>query len=415
PKQIEGKDEDYRREIRLFRDILRFIITIDKRNEDEEEFTEYCELDGCHFKELFKPRILINWLLINNVDLRNEFAGQPYTKDYRAHKISSRISTRLEKLTELGVLSIHDKKVESGRNNEMTYRYLVKTNGMIIASMLNLQNYKSDSYEYKKILKFIFNRFVEIIPNPYKTSSNFYFHFLKEILDNCIGNHQDTLYYFFDLVVESRYNLLINFSELRYKINNMIYKKIIKDTEFRSLFYKSMYEFKTPLWLLLLQYNDTTTDDSLLKQEKKEALQLVKMQFKLDIESQIDKDILEVLNTNNLLIKSFQYRRKQDVTPVTNKEVLEGDEIERIQEEHVIDFNLRIEWEKERNSNLSNTDRIVLVVKCIGCGHLYPYPFGIEKESFSEISCVFCKGYAIRPHNVKNSLDHLFVNPIKKE
>lgn len=96
-KQIEKKDEEYRREIWLLRDILRFIVSTDKRKEDEKELTEFCEIDGFHFKELFKPNTLCKWLLINNIALRDEFAGQPFTMSQRVHKIGTRISTRLGK------------------------------------------------------------------------------------------------------------------------------------------------------------------------------------------------------------------------------------------------------------------------------------------------------------------------------
>lgn len=400
PEQIEAKDEEYRREIRLFRDILCFIISIDKRKEDEKELTEFCEIEGFHFKELFKPRTLCNWLLHNNVDLRNEFSGQPYTMSERAHKIGTRISTRLEKLIELGVLSIDDEEIESERNKEITYRYHVERSGFLIASMLNLQNFSNSSKEYKRILEFILKRILEIIPQPYKNSGNYYYYFLEELLCNCIDNHQDILYYFFNIVLQNQYNLLINFSSLRIKINARIYRKIIGDDNFRLLFYRSLYEFKTGFWLRVSQSKDI--EDFRINQERKEAIQLIKMQLKLDIEAQIDKDISEVLKISTDLAKSVQYRNRQNKA-VSQKNLLDDHKIDRLIAEPVLDFEVRNEWEKERNNNLSNPDLLTLIIRCsnLECNRIYPYSFEIEKEIFDQISCKFCKKNAIKCHKVK--------------
>lgn len=409
PKQIDDKDEEYRREIRLFRDILRFIISIDKRKDDEKELTEFCEIEGIHFKELFKPRTLCNWLLHNNVDLRDEFSGQPYTMSERAHKIGTRISTRLEKLIELGVLSIDDEEIESERNREITYRYHVESNGFLIASMLNLQNFGNSSKEYKRILEFILNRILEIIPLPYKTSGNYYFYFLNELLHNCIGNHQDILHYFFDLILQHPYGILINFSVLRNRINSRIYTKIIEDAEFRSLFYKSMYEFKTHFWLT--EARDKVIKYSWIKQERIEAIQLVKMQFKLDVESQIDKDILEVLKTDTNIIKSYQYRIEQNGKGVSEREVFDEGKFMQICAGPVLDFDVRNAWEKVRYNNLSNVDHITLIVKCsnVKCNKIYPYPFEVEKELFGKISCRFCKKNILRYYDINTELDSMFI------
>lgn len=401
PEQIEAKDEDYRREIRLFRDILRFIRTMDEETKDKRELAGICNIEGFDFKETFKIRTLCNWLLENNVDLRNEFANQRMAKTYRAHAISSRISTRLKKLTDLGLISIDDEEIESERNGEKTYQYYVERNGFLIVSLLNLQNFDRSSNQYKRILEFVLNRFLEIIPQPYKTSSNYYYYFLREILHNCLDNHQDILYYFFDLILQHHYNLLINFSVLRYKINNRIYGEIIRDVEFRLLFYKSMNEFKTGFWLRVTPDNDA--EDSLINQEKKEALQLVKMQFKLDIEAQIDKDILEVLKTDTRLGESYPYHSKQNGKGVSEKRASNDDKFGIMYANPELDFDIRNKWEKERNSNLSNPDYTTLIVKCtnLECNNIYPYHFEVEKELFSNVSCKICKKLTIRYYDIK--------------
>lgn len=295
-------------------------------------------------------------------------------------------------------MSIDDEEIESERNGEMTYRYHVERNGFLVASMLNLQNFSKGSREYKRILEFILNRILQIIPQPYRTSSNYYYYFLKELLRSCIDEYQEILDYFFNIVFEKQDNLLINFSSLRSKINGKIYKKIIVDDRFRLLFYRALYDFKTPFWANVSESDDK---ESRISQEREEAIHLIKMQLKLDIEAYIDKDISEVLKISTDPVKSIRYRNRQDMA-VSHKKLLEDHQNNQVIAKKVLDFEARNEWEKERNNNLSNHDLVTLIIRCsnLECNGIYPHSFEIEKEIFDEIPCKFCGKNAIANHMV---------------
>ncbi|MGD9674013.1 MAG: hypothetical protein AB7U98_11110 [Candidatus Nitrosocosmicus sp.] len=375
--------KEERIDLRLYRDILRFIIC-----QDSVKSPDISEIDGIKLRETFKSRVLCNWLLDNNVDLIDDFRGSPIAKTYRAHTIDARISNRIQKLIDLGLIEMDDEAIDSERGNSKTHQYVVTRSGILISSLLNLQKYEKDSDEYVKNLQFVLNRFLEYLPYTYKNSENYYFHFLKDIFQNCFNRFQDILFYFFNLMLQYQHSLAINFSVIRIKLNESLYRNIIEETEFKQIFYKSLAEFNTPFWLRGLK--DKEIDESLIYEEKTKAQYLIRAQFKLDVEAQIDKEISEVLKINTDITKSFQLATKLK-RRFSEKDVFEKGLYEQIQEQHVLDYAIRTKWEIERNSNLSNSSCITIIVKCQTCGFISPYSIEMEKESFNQVTCINCK------------------------
>lgn len=48
---------------------------------------------------------------------------------------------------------------------------------------------------------------------------------------------------FFDSIREHSPDRIFNFGELRYKVNNIIFKKLISDNKFRGLYFRRLSEF----------------------------------------------------------------------------------------------------------------------------------------------------------------------------
>ena len=59
--------------------------------------------------------------------------------------------------------------------------------------------------------------------------------------------------------------------------------------------------------------------------------------------------------------------------------------------EIVFTFEIKNNWEQLTNKNLLNRDIITIIKNCDKCNQIYSYPFEIEKESFNEIPCKYCK------------------------
>jgi hypothetical protein len=410
-------DEEDKIELRLYRDIIEFFINLDgeksvkqedrsvKLDELDEKPSVIYEIDEIRFREVFRSRALCNWLLSHNRDLILEFADSRIAKTYRAHTIDARISKRIEKLVNLGLVMVDDDKVDSERGKSKTHQYIVSRNGMVVASLLNLQKLTKDSTRYKKNLQFILNRFMEFIPHTYRKPDNYYYYFLKEILQNCFNQHQDILFYFFNLMLQYQSGLLINFSVIRSKLNTLFFRNIIKDKDFRLAFYNSLREFNTSFWIRALKDKSIET---LIYEEKSKAQQLIRTQFKLDIESQIDKDISEVLKTDTYMTKSFQFSTKVQ-KHFTERDIIKKGLFEQIQQQCVLDYPIRNNWELKRNSNLLDSNSITIITKCQRCGFISPYSIELETEAIEQVICQQCKERGgIESYDFINEMNHIF-------
>ena len=352
--------------------------------------------DNKYSESSFRIRELVNWLLENHRPFIDKFKGEKINMSNRAHSKTPYVEYKINKLIELNLLVAKD-KVESKRNKNLTTNtYDITPNGVLIVLTLDLPNYYKGSDEYKKTLKYLLDEWLGFIPEGYKAIHNYYYHFIVEIFNNCIENYDDILLHFFSLV-QNYYNIVaINFSELRYMTNIALNKKIIDDNGFREFFYNLLYNFNLTRHL---KVRLNPEDDEVFVPQKQ---QLIKFQFKLDVENHIERNLSAVLKTKSFNIKLSQWAKRIENKPATTmREAFEHNNYTNINKEIVLDFEIKNKWEQERNHNLLDSDKIVLMTKCDDCNQIYPYPFEIEKESFNEITCKYCKGCNINYYDIE--------------
>lgn len=344
----------------------------------------------------FRIRDLANWLVENHRPFIDQFEGSKITKANRAHTKTTYITNKVNKLVELGLLVIKRNKVESKRNKNLKTDICdITSKGVLIALTLDLPNYHKNSDEYKKTLKYLLEEWLGFIPAGYKDIHNYNYHFIVEIFNNCIENYDDILLHFFSLAQKHHNIVAINFSELRYMTNIEFYKKIIDDNEFREFFYNILYNFN--LIRHLKVHSNPEYDEVFVPQKQ----QLIKFQFKLDVENFIERNLSAALKTKTFDVKLSQWAKRIENKPATMGEVFQHNNYMNIDKEIVLDFEIKNKWEQERNHNLLDLDRIALMIKCDNCNQIYPYPFEIEKESFNEIICRYCNGYNIKYYDFK--------------
>ncbi len=382
--------ENENKEIRIYQDILGFFITkIQPLLDDHINDIKSSYAD-------FRTRELVNWLLENNSELVNEFLNSRIKKSYRAHSKTPLIVKRLEKLMELGLLIKTEDKVESLRNKDPTDLYTITARGTLLALSLDIHNHNKRSNKYKKILEFLLKRSLIYLSPGYRDWHNHYYHFLKEILENCVAEHSDIVLSFIDLFQDYQNGHDINFSELRSRINPIFFKEMVIDKKFRSLFCKTLQDFRISS-LLKIDPNESTAREFMAS-----ARYLLKFQFKLDVEDHIERTISEFLKYESRNIREFQWEKRNDKINISSKEIFEEDNIKNISEEIVLDFEIKNQWEMERNRNLPQNERTTILVKCLQCNLIYPISFGIEKEILNEIKCKSCKTTSVRLYDFEN-------------
>jgi len=388
----------------VYRDIFRFMLPNIKKllsefiEKEESEPVGSLSFEGLLGTEYniesntsFRIRELINWLRDNNRELKEEFHLSHYTKSNFAQAKTPYITNRIEKLVELGLLVKEKEKVESDRNRALlTDIYDITGNGVIVALTLDLHRLDRRSNENNKLLKFLLKEWLSHIPKGYKDFSNYQYYFIESLLENCIEKYDDTLLYFFSLIQGYPSVFRTDFSELRFNLNNAFYKKIIVDDEFKTIFYKELHDFNFLRHVKVSSKADVEEGFLLQKQR------LLKFQFKLDVETQIERNFSDVLKSDLLSMKLSQWSKRTDNMGKTMGEVYEHNNYTNINKEIVLDFEIKNDWEQERNQNLINFDKIVLIMKCDKCSQIYPYPFEIEKEYFNEIMCKYCKGNTVK-------------------
>ncbi len=388
----------------IYRDIFRFMLPNIKKLLSEFVEKEKTEQDASfsisgllkteyniESNTSFKIRELINWLRENNRELKEGFRLSHQNKSNYAHSKSPYVTYRIEKLIELGLLVAKKEKVESERNKALlTDIYDITSNGVIVALTLDLHSLDRRSNEYKKLLKFLLKEWLSHIPQGYRDYNNYQYYFIEEILENCIENHDDILFYFFRIIQEYPSVFQADFYDLRFNLNNAFYKKIIVDDEFKTIFYKVLYDFNILRRVKISSKTDI--EEGFMSQKQ----QLLKFQFKLDVETQIERIFSGVLKSELFDRKLSQWHKRTDNMAKTMRKVYEHNNYTKINKEIVLDFQIKNDWEKERNQNLLDFDKMVLMINCDTCNQIYPYPFKIEKEYFNEIMCKYCKSKTVK-------------------
>lgn len=391
----------YEEEISIYRDIIRFVLSDykDKYNPEIEKLDK----NGLSIILSFRIWPLCKWLFNTNKVLQ-----EGYEKDYekeriafekRPIKIKGKISRRLEKLVKMGLFEIDENRVDSQRNKDIkTLLYHVPRSGILVALTLELQNCDNSSDEYKKMLLLTLNEYLISIPPNYKKPDNYYYYFLKSLLTKCIDKYYDILDYFFYYISKYSFGFLINFHDLRYTMNNIFFKKMTNDNEFKLLFYETLNNFKTPFFS---KEPKDELDKKLLNTELKNietSRQTIKACFKSDIEFQIDKDMWEYLKNDTHMTKSFQFANRQQ-KHFSEKDVFENGLYEQIEQQNVFDYSKRNEWEIIKNNNL-DSDKITMIVKCQRCDRLFPYLYSPESERL-------CKD-GVKPYDFTEEVNHIF-------
>ncbi len=364
-------------EMRIYQDILRFFVTkIYSLLEDHNKLKSGYD---------FRTRELVNWLLEENRELINEFQNSRMNKSYRAHSKTPLIIKRLEKLIELGLLIKTKDKVESLRNKDLTDLYTITARGTLLALSLDLHNHNKRSNKYKKILEFLLKRSLIYLSPGYRDWNNHYYHFLKEMLENCIKEYGDIVLSFIDLFQGYQNGHDINFSELRRETNSIFFNKIIIDKKFQSQFFKTLEDFR------ISSFIKTNADESIAREFMTSARYLLRFQFKLDVENHLEGTISEFLKYESRNVRVSKWMKRNDVINITSGEIDEEINRKNIEEEVILDFEIKNRWDMERNKNLSHYDRITIIIKCLQCNLIYPISFGFEKELLNEIKCKNCK------------------------
>ena len=394
---LDERTDDH--EIRLYRDILRFFEPY-----LEQKFLNI-ENDNDRARQIdrFKIRELVNWLLDNNDDLKMEFSDSKVNKAYRAHKITPRIRYRIEKLVELELLVLID-KVTSERNRELTELYGITRNGILIASTLYYSELPKGSEDYKKILKFLLEKWLSFLPKPYKDLFNYYYSYLKDILEECVEKYYDIPQNFINMINEYPHGFSINFSDLRSKINYIFYKRMMNDIEFKSFFYH------------LINNHDFFKGSgfepsNLIEGAEKKILEIqkkVKFQFKLDVESQIEREFFYYLRFNPSDDELIRWNKKNNIKCVLPKELSQDVIEEIISKEMVLNFQIKSQWEGLRNSNLSKFNVITTLVRCHHCYQIYSLSLKIEKESLNDMACQYCNNITIKFYDFEYEMNQLW-------
>lgn len=65
--------------------------------------------------------------------------------------------------------------------------------------------------------------------------------------------------------------------------------------------------------------------------------------------------------------------KRNNIKTISNEEISRLKNRMSISKEIVIDFQIKSQWEEERNNNLSNYDVISALVKCPQCYQIYSY------------------------------------------
>ncbi|MBA3749571.1 MAG: hypothetical protein H0X03_01490 [Nitrosopumilus sp.] len=370
----------------IYKDIFQFIILKGKENSKNEiDPQQYFSNSGFRVWDLSK------WLLKNNRELSEKFQGSHQSTYSKTHSKIQNVTTLLSNLEELNLI-VKGEKVPSLRNYKIeTEIYNLSLDGILIASLIDFKKLQKGTSKYRSALESLFKLWVKYIPQGSKDHNNSNYHFLIRFLKNCVEKYDDILLDFLKFLRECKSDLVFNFSELRYKINNTIFKRLIVNKEFRNLYYNVLKDYEA--------------DEMYLKNLQ----QLIKHQFKLDIETQIERYSSRFLNFPSYDMKRYQWSNKPRNQHLSYEEVIENNYDNDVYKERVFDYNIKNQWEKKRNENLINFNKITLIVKCDKCNQIYPYSFETEKEIIDKIICINCNQSKLKFYDFDNESNSLYL------
>ena len=171
----------------------------------------------------------------------------------------------------------------------------------------------------------------------------------------------------------------------------MIFEKLISDKKFRELYFNWLNEF---------------CRENLIPSNTKE---LIKFQFKLDVETRYERSLLQLLNFSSHSIKTFQWNMKPNNKNLTYNKVMDSDHFDNINSEIVFDSNLKNQWEQMRNMNLLNCDKITIFIKCTKCGSIYPLQLEILNETENLSDYIHKYGAMVKIYDLENNTNALYL------
>lgn len=396
----------------IYRDILKYLTT-----DVKESILKYHHNNTETVKTSFRIRDLVKWLLENNRQIMSEFRDKPrMNKGNWAHTKTPMITKRVDHLIKLQLVEKNEEKVPSRRNSNIPTELFEITNlGRLVALTLDLKYNNRMSNEHKIILKYMLERWLEIIPDSYKNVNNIHYYFIKYVIEKCLCHADNIVEDFFVIIMHcSRGNgYFINFSDLRYKLNQTFVRHIIRDKQFQSLYNKSLDEIgKSNTIVNNFQYSADISSSTNWKN-------LITSQFKLDVESNLEKRLSECLKIDPIQRRKYLWQKKNDCLTLSTKKLLE-EEIKSnggYLDVTILDYDIKYAWEILRNENLSYLSAITMIGKCQKCLQIYPMTLDIEKDSLDEMKCKLCNNSSVTLYDIDDEVmsDYYLVKWIKIE
>jgi hypothetical protein len=346
----------------IYRDIFRYLT-----REFEKDISKTEEGIKKKYDFNFKTRPLVNWLLDNNIQFQTKFKDKGVAKSYNAHTISPYVINRVNRLTELKLIAKGKNKVTSERNKSETDIYFLTRLGYLIALTLILKSEDKTSLTYSKVLGELLIKWSSYVPNVYDVDGNPHYRFLKELLSKCVDEYPEIILTYLDIIYKhatSSSTWSIEYSNLRSALNYDIYKKMLIDNDFRSLYYLILNRPKK--WIRL----DLSKHDSFFF---KDLERIINFQFKNDVEKTIEE-------------KCFKHIRDAAIGYRND-----------LPNQTWLDFRIKKRWDLKRIELSSDIDCIVMLVQCSNCGRIFDYVFKIKEDSLKNKSCKACNNGLLKP------------------
>jgi hypothetical protein len=344
----------------------------------------------------FKVWYLTKWLLKHNRRLREAIKGSHERTSYKVHSEKQKASTYVNRLKELGLVDFRRTESSDRNNNTPTSIYEVTRLGLLIASIVEFKTLTKGTQKYKDSLKSFLNLWIDYIPEGNKDESNYNYYFIEGLVEKSLESHDDILLSFTESIREHAHYLTFNFGDLRYKVNNVIFEKLVSDIKFRELYLNWLKEFCRKS---LIPANANTKD-------------LIKFQFKLDVEAHYDRSLSQLLNFPSHYIKTFQRSMKPNIKNVTLAETMKKNRSRLVSLEIVFDYNLKYQWEQVRNKNLLNCNKIIVLGKCTKCGNIFPLPLEIWNEIGNLSDLVHKYGPKVNIYDIDNNTNAQYLKII---
>lgn len=205
----------------------------------------------------FKFTELANWLLDNNINLRNEFADSHIPKSYRVHCKSSYIKTRLNNMIRAREIE-GTEKTKAQKNNQVISLYTYTLHSFLVALSLydNLKDKKYDNLRAKHRSIF-YNLAKSQLDSDYSIENEFYSKFLDKLYERADFEDFVTISSPFIQSYRSSVFTLVfpwldsgdafGFDQIMVGGNN-----ILKKPEISSIVLETLNEFETESKILLL-------------------------------------------------------------------------------------------------------------------------------------------------------------------